>query len=508
MILATKNVLSLSPSKAKEFFLKEEMYSNITLPTYFSFQKLLDKLDKRLQNKNLKNYFTANDKPYNYDDVNYIIYNNKDGCYAWRPLQLLNPIIYVALVNYITQDHVWKLIKKQFKKFQKNKKISSKGIPVLKSPKKKQQASQVANWWNEVEQLSLEQALEYSFLFSTDISDCYGSIYTHSISWALHGKSTAKQAIKNSSINLEGDEIDTLIRYMTNNQTNGIPQGSVLMDFIAEIVLGYADLLLTQKLNNNGIEDYKIIRYRDDYRIFVRNTQTGNQIIKYLTEVMIELGFKLNATKTQKTEDVIEGSLKKDKLYRISHLEDLNKFCLNKGNLQKQLIRIYDFAKRFPNSGSLQALLMEYNKNLKFKKDDKNIVPIISIAFSIAYNNPRVYPTIAAIIGKSLSYLSDFSKRYDIILKIEKKLEEKPNTEYMEIWLQRIIYNDDYFQEYNSDICKLVMDKTKPPLWNIDWVSNGLKNIVNNTPIINYEELNNLDSDIRDDEIDIFYYDD
>ena len=46
---------------------------------------------------------------------------------------------------------------------------------------------------------------------------------------------------------------------MTNNQTNGIPQGSVLMDFIAEIVLGYADLLLTQKLNDNGIEDYKII---------------------------------------------------------------------------------------------------------------------------------------------------------------------------------------------------------------------------------------------------------
>ena len=506
--MAAKNVLSLSSIKAKEFFLKEEIYSNITLPTYFSFQKLLNQLDKKLQNKSLKNFFTAKDKPSNYDDANYIIYNNKDGCYAWRPLQLLNPIIYVALVNYITQENVWKLIKNRFKKFQKNEKIASKGIPVLKSPKKKQQASQVANWWNEVEQLSLEQALEYSFLFSTDISDCYGSIYTHSISWALHGKSTAKQAIKNPSINLEGDEIDTLIRQMTNNQTNGIPQGSVLMDFIAEIVLGYADLLLTERLNYNSIEDYKIIRYRDDYRIFVHDTQTGNQIIKYLTEVMIELGFKLNATKTQKTEDIIEGSIKKDKLYRISHLEDLNKFCLNKGNLQKQLIRIYDFAKKFPNSGSLQALLMEYNKNLKLKKDDKNIVPIISIAFSIAYNNPRVYPTIAAIIGKSLSYLSDFNKRYNIILKIEEKLKEKPNTEYMEIWLQRIIYNDDFFKNYDSSICKLVMDKTKPPLWNIDWASNGLKNIVYNTPIIDYEVLNNLDSDIRDDEIDIFHYDD
>lgn len=273
--MATKNVLSLSASKAKDFFLKEESYSNITLPAYFSFQKLLDKLDKKLQNKSLKNFFVPKDAPSNYDDVNYIIYNNKDGCYAWRPLQLLNPIIYVALVNYITQEKVWKLIKTRFNAFKKNENILSKGIPVLTSPKKKQQASQVLHWWNEVEQLSLEQALEYSYLFSTDITDCYGSIYTHTVSWALHGKEKAKQSIKDKSIKLEGDDIDSLIRQMTYNQTNGIPQGSVLMDFIAEIVLGYADLLLTQKLNTEKITDYKIIRYRDDYRIFVNNTQNG-----------------------------------------------------------------------------------------------------------------------------------------------------------------------------------------------------------------------------------------
>lgn len=70
--MATKNVLSLSASKAKDFFLKEESYSNITLPTYFSFQKLLEKLDKKLQNKSLKNFFVQKDAPSNYDDVNYI----------------------------------------------------------------------------------------------------------------------------------------------------------------------------------------------------------------------------------------------------------------------------------------------------------------------------------------------------------------------------------------------------------------------------------------------------
>lgn len=507
--MTEKNVLSLSPQKAREFFLNEENYSNILLPKYFSFQKLLNKLHKRLANKDFRSFIVSKSiPPSSCYDVNYIIYNNKDGCYAWRPLELLNPIIYVALVNYITQNNVWELIKNRFQDFRKNENILSQGIPVLKSYKKNQQATQVSNWWNEVEQLSIEQALEYSYLFTTDITDCYGSVYTHSISWALHTKPVAKQAITDKTLNLEGDCIDKLIRQMTYNQTNGIPQGSVLMDFIAEIVLGYADLLLSEKLEANNITEYKIIRYRDDYRIFVNDTQIGNLIIKFLTEVMIELGFKLNASKTQKTENIIEGSIKKDKFYRFSHLEDLSPYCLNKGNLQQQLIRIYDFSKRFPNSGSLQYLLTEYSKNIKFEKDDNNIIPIISIAFNIAYNNPRVYPTVAAIIGKSISYLTDFNTRYSIIQKLKKKLEEKPNTEYMEIWLQRIIYNDEFFEEYNSKICKLVMDKSNPSIWNIDWVSNCIKKIINETPIVDYEMLLNLDSDIREDEIDIFYYDD
>ena len=48
---------------------------------------------------------------------------------------------------------------------------------------------------------------------------------------------------------------------MSYRQTNGIPQGSVLMDFIAEIVLGYADYLFSIKMKEafNDI-DYKYIK--------------------------------------------------------------------------------------------------------------------------------------------------------------------------------------------------------------------------------------------------------
>lgn len=97
-------------------------------------------------------------------------------------------------------------------------------------------------------------------MFTTDLSDCYSSIYTHSFSWALYGKQYSKNHIKEKNF---GYYIDTKVRYMTYNQTNGIPQGSVLMDFLAEIVLGYADTKITEKIDSE-VSDYKIIRYRDD----------------------------------------------------------------------------------------------------------------------------------------------------------------------------------------------------------------------------------------------------
>ena len=51
--------------------------------------------------------------------------------------------------------------------------------------------------------------------------------------------------LDHSSEKYIGNRIDTMIQSMSYGQTNGIPQGSILMDFIAEMVLGYSDLLLS-----------------------------------------------------------------------------------------------------------------------------------------------------------------------------------------------------------------------------------------------------------------------
>jgi len=47
-----KSIIELSAVKAKEYLLKQESYINFDLPVYFSFQDLLNLLDKNFQVKN------------------------------------------------------------------------------------------------------------------------------------------------------------------------------------------------------------------------------------------------------------------------------------------------------------------------------------------------------------------------------------------------------------------------------------------------------------------------
>jgi len=218
----------------------------------------------------------------------------------------------------------------------------------------------VLRWWQAIEQRSIELALDYNVLIHADISDCYGAMYTHAIAWALHTKSVAKKNRHDSS--LLGNVIDRRIQDMRQGQTNGIPQGAVLMDFIAEMVLGYADTIIDQSIQETGITDYRILRYRDDYRIFSRSIVDGETILKCIAESLVELGFKLNTQKTKIETDVINGSIKEDKQTWLSSVQR------NK-NLEKHLIIIRNHGVKFLNSGSLQTALSEYLNRVVTLKD-------------------------------------------------------------------------------------------------------------------------------------------
>lgn len=494
MAKVTKSILEMGHAEARSFLLKAESYCSLDLPPYIHFDELIDRVRQLLGGKRLSD-LSAN--PRDHDDVNYTVLNNKDGKYAWRPFQLIHPALYVSLVHYLTEEAAWQLVLERFKAFSTDPNITCLSLPVVSLSDEKDKAAQVSHWWHAVEQRSIELSLDYQYLLETDITDCYGAIYTHSIAWALHTKPVAKKKENRSDKSLLGNQIDWHIQDMRHGQTNGIPQGSVLMDFIAEMVLGLADCELSEKIRDAGIADYRILRYRDDYRIFVNNPQDGERIVKFLTEVTIGLGLKLNPGKTKASSDVVRASIKADKLAWIGRKH-------SERSLQKHLLIIHDHAHQFPNAGSLVVALSDFHKRLSRQKQLHQVMPLIAMVVDIAYRNPRTYAVCAAILSKLMSFMKSPDEKCAVAGKIKTRFAQIPNTGHMQIWIQRVTHPLSKEIDYEERICKLVIGEAVA-LWNCEWISDKkLQNTIASANIIDRKKLAAMESVISIDEIRLF----
>ena len=527
----TKNILQLDCKQARVFLLKEESYNTTKFPPYIKFDSLIKAISTELS-KSSEIYKTKKLYSSRYEDVNYKLFNNKDGKYSWRLLQLIHPVLYVDLVHRITEEDNWGTILLAFKDFQNNKKIVCASMPVV-SLSDNNTKEQISVWSQQVEQKSIELGLKYDYIFHTDIIDCYGAIYTHSIPWAIHKKEIAK---KNHKDTLIGNKIDVLLRGMNYGQTNGIPQGSVLMDFIAEMVLGYIDECLDGCLDNNM--DYHIIRYRDDYRIFTNRKKDGDTIIRELSKILGELGMRLGGEKTIFSDDVVNSSIKSDKLHQI-----VNNYQ-NQIDVKKQLLVIKNLADNYPNSGTLDTTLNKFDNHLKsvFQiKDKENLcirrkarkiilkyfrlkrqsLGLVSILVSIALKNPRIYPVFSSILSTIICNLSDNNKRKIIDLVVE-KFENKPNSEYLFLWLQRIAItanikitnNAKLFLSVDEEKDKVLRHFSPAPtincehlLWNSkEWLADNFCEIMIENKIIDGEEIDKLSCMIDNEEVNSFSY--
>ena len=493
----SKTIIELDSAEAKAFLLKSESYSNLDLPPYFNFNTLLNSIHK-LSEEELPDI--ARRKARDYENVNYTILSNKDGNYAWRPTQLISPVIYCKLVDEITSGSNWDTIRDRFKTFSSNNKIQCLSIPVQSLTKEKDKAEQISKWWTGIEQQSISLALEYDYISYTDITDCYGSIYTHAIAWALHTRSTAKQ--QRRDMNLIGNKIDYLLQQMSCGQTNGIPQGSSLMDFIAEMVLGYADTIISEQIDERHISEYKILRYRDDYRIFTNSPKDSDEILKIISIAMHSIGFKLNPTKTGISNKVIIQSIKPDRLFWAKSVQ------YNK-DLQKHILIIHDFASIHPNSGTLLHALSDYYDTLTASTASRpynNHLQIISITADIALHSPKCYPVIMAILSKVIESIDNASQKTDLLKKIKRRFDHIPNNGYLLIWLQRLsiaISTEIYYEE---KLCKLVSG-ANPKLWNVDWINNNeLKSLINATDIIDRTALEKITPIIQLNEFNLYAY--
>lgn len=459
-------VIDLSAESAKEHFLKQTSYLKEELPDYINFGPILQKVSEILKGSH---EISFGEKPHNWARVNYELVGNKDGRFDWRPFELIHPALYVALVNLICTEENWKFLQERVKEIDSSVVECCSWPMQALVPEEKDNAEQIRTWWRRVEQKSLEYSLDFSHMIKSDVTNCYGSLYTHSISWALHGYKEAKDGKADKQL---GDKIDRLIRAGRYGQTNGIPQGSQLMDLIAELVLGYVDIKITERANLEIDFDFKILRYRDDYLIFANSDSQTERVLKIVADDLRHVGMKLGSAKTSLSTNVIEGSIKREKLAAIN-LQDLGR--TEAKTVQKQLLRIHAFCMQHPHSGQLRRLMADFHKRVsKISEAPDDLAVQVAIVTDIGLLSPSSFPAVAATLSHLVHLAPSLEIKKELWERVCGKMDRVPKNGYLEIWLQRVIQANQSNFEFQSDeaICEAVRGEDIT-LWENGWVTHA-----------------------------------
>ena len=132
------------------------------------------------------------------------------------------------------------------------------------------------------------------FILQADIERFFPSIYTHSISWAIHSKATAKA--KKNDKTLLGNILDRCVRDGQDGQTIGIPIGPDTSRVLAELILSQVDLEIPENFLKHAI------RYVDDYEFAFDSKRDADRALSCLSKALARYELAVNPRKTKISE--------------------------------------------------------------------------------------------------------------------------------------------------------------------------------------------------------------
>jgi hypothetical protein len=240
---------------------------------------------------------------------------------------------------------------------------------------------------------------KFNHLFKFDISKCFDSIYTHSISWAVLGLDVVKENVLSSKNTFPG-RFDTFIQNTNYGETNGILIGPEFSRIFTEIILQKIDTTIEKKLKENGNNyklkvDYEIYRYVDDYFLFCDDSLLKDEILQLLKHELKKYKLSINNSKT----------------------EEYNKPIITEITIAKN--KIIDLFSENP-----KFKITEIEEKEVDKKDDDDEVSLLNHKFELSFNPNKLATRYKIIIKESQVDYKDVLN-YSLALlssKIEKNL--------------------------------------------------------------------------------------
>ncbi len=140
----------------------------------------------------------------------------------------------------------------------------------------------------------------FKFRLVLDVSKCFDSIYTHSVTWAVKNKSLAKENPRSSSF---GNRFDKVMQKLNHNETSGICIGPETSRIFAEIIMSRVDRIVFDQLFRKKIftnSDYECRRYVDNYYVFANSEEILSAVQHEISIALREYKLHLNSAKTEK----------------------------------------------------------------------------------------------------------------------------------------------------------------------------------------------------------------
>jgi hypothetical protein len=218
----------------------------------------------------------------------FIRYESMRNTNAPRELSIPNPFAYANLCNNLADQ--WSNIIKHFESNTRHETYKISRIHLRKLRGRKHLFEMNYKAFSLDGQPEQKIIVRNRFKVEADISSCFPSIYSHSISWSLVGKKNAKKTRhdKTKWYNI----LDFNLRNIKNGETNGLLIGPHVSNLISEVVLCVVDKNLWDK-------GYRFVRNIDDYSCYTSTMEDAEKFILDLASELKEFELRLNVKKTK-----------------------------------------------------------------------------------------------------------------------------------------------------------------------------------------------------------------
>lgn len=278
------------------------------------------------------------------------------------------------------------------------------------------------------------EAFRYACLIKTDIKNFYPSIYTHSIAWALHGKSRIRKRDR-YNMQLFGNRLDKLFQNASDGCTNGIPIGPAVSDLVSEVVLSGVDRELSKRIRAERL-DVLVVRFKDDYRVLAASPEVGRSTVKSLQAAAKEYRLELHDEKTE-TDRLPEG------VFRpwVSEYHALNP-SPRKVYDARRFVQVYlgvlGIDRRNPGSGVIDRFLADIagrGGQLRLKAGVAAARRVFSLLLMIACLRPKAFPKALAILEGMLSSRQGRTRRQEVAEHLADMVEKLHGRERESVYL-------------------------------------------------------------------------